>query len=121
MHACRPPSSWQTLREPKFNKWPDLLTLYDLQQDWVGADAPGGQLGSVKDACGLPRLYLHVQENNDKFEQSVAGNHDRRLMDVDVCHWLMQGPVKGAGGRPDSSRPGLLLLCSDVPARRVAA
>ena len=113
---------WQTLREPKFNKWPDLLTLYDLQQDWVGGRtrAPVANWDqTVREAllASTRNFYLHVQENNDKFEQSSGRSITTDgLMDVDVCHWLMQGPVKGAGGRPDVvAGQGLLLLYSDVP------
>jgi hypothetical protein len=113
---------WQSLRERKFNAWPDLLTLYDLQQDWVGARtrAPAAKWDqTVREAllASTRNFYLHVQESNDKFEQSNGRIITTDgLMDVDVCHWLMQGPLKGAGGRPDViAGQGFLLLYSDVP------
>jgi len=82
--------------------------------------------GSLRDSTGsviaalvvsTRNFYLHVKEAKDKFEQTnnLPITTDG-LMDVDVCHWLMQGSVKGSGDRPDVlTGQGVLLLGCGAP------
>jgi hypothetical protein len=120
MQAAR--ESWRAARKPRFDNRPDLETLYEVQQAWAGVRSRAllrdwDQTAREAMLASTRNFYLHIGENNDKFEQTNGRPITTDgLMDVDVCHWLMQGRLKGSGDRPDVlAGQGVLLLFSDQP------
>jgi hypothetical protein len=113
---------WKVGRNRALAGWPDLETLYDQQQAWAGAasrSVPHSWDQTAREAllASTRNFYLHIKEAKDKFEQTnnLPITTDG-LMDVDVCHWLMQGSVKGSGDRPDVvAGQGVMLLVCDAP------
>ena len=113
---------WQTRAGRKLEAWPDLVTLWDEQQGWVGvrSRAPQRRLEEAAKSAFLAStrtLYLHCRESDGKFEQ-VNGEPITTdgLMDIDISHWLMHGRVRAASGASDPVLgQAVLLLWAEDP------
>ncbi|MFH1745895.1 MAG: hypothetical protein ABIG44_02510 [Planctomycetota bacterium] len=122
---------WDQQAERSWADMPDLQTLWDEQNIWLGAGQRRRpqqgldrgwqrQLDATAKAALLAstrNFHLHSQEDFDK----VSGNpiSTDGLMNCDITSWLMQGRVRAPVGQRDDLVQGqgqaVLLLMADDP------
>lgn len=94
---------WQQSANRRRRDRPDLVTLWEEQQFWLGQRSPVGPPrlldSSSREAllASMSGLYLHSDQEGAKTNNMPLSTDG--LMPLDVSHWLMQGPLKAPAGR----------------------
>ena len=121
---------WNSLGGRNEKKEPELPTLHDSQQEWVGSvRAVVGGMDKTLSAAALlstRNLYLHCV--GAEYERVGTWISTAGLVDADVSHWLMSGQgvlllyshepgpaVMHANGQPVRSKYGRTLYRVRVP------
>ncbi len=116
---------WETISDRKLHTWPDLATLRDAQEAWVGAARGRSALDGVDE---IDRAALLASTRNSYLNCTAQNREDFNtctphrittdgLMNLDVTHWLMQGRVKSGSATsadPLLGQAVLLLLADDA-------
>ena len=118
-------AAWSRRTNAKPEEMPDLLTLWDEQQAWVGLSVrsplraldrtPRNLLDETAAAALLAStrtFYLNCEESFEKATQRPLSTDG--LMNCDVSHWLMQGRVKAPPGQPNDALAGQAVLLLTV-------
>ncbi len=116
---------WESLSDRKPHTWPDLPTLWDAQQAWIGAARLRSALDAVDEIdraallASTRNCYLNcTAQNREDFNTCTPHRITTDgLMNLDVTHWLMQGRVKAASATSADPLLGqaVLLLLADDP------